>query len=104
MTNKTYDKTGVLRVIGQEKHSRNGNPRYRAILQTKEGDSIELLTLPDSGIAYSLKQFEDMTVMVQIGNYHNRECIYSIELVDKLLNELILNHNDILRWREPIEK
>ena len=78
---KTLTKyTGTLNILGRENNSVMGNPRYRAFIElTDEGDGFEVLTKPNSGIAYALTNFDGKKVTVELGDYHKRLNIYSLK-------------------------
>jgi hypothetical protein len=77
-TLNTY--TGTLHITGRENNSVMGNPRYKAFIElTDEGDGFEVLTKPNSMIAYELSNYDGKRVTVQLGDYHKRLNIYSIK-------------------------
>jgi len=77
-TLNTY--TGTLHITGRENNSVMGNPRYKAFIElTDEGDGFEVLTKPNSMIAYELSNYDGKRVTVQLGTYHKRLNIYSIK-------------------------
>lgn len=69
-------KTGELIHVVRERSSRNGNPRYRAIV-----DGVEFWTGVDSAHAYKLPNYRDKRVTVELKEVRGRLTLASIKEV-----------------------
>jgi hypothetical protein len=67
--------TGKLVDIQRMDSSRNGNPRFSAVV-----DNQEFVTQVDSKYGYSLENFEAKLVTVTIGSHYGRTTLNSIQL------------------------
>ena len=60
---------GKLVILGKERNSRNGNPRYRAAIVDATGNGFTFKTRPDSFNGYVLPRFEGKQVVATLGTY-----------------------------------
>ena len=71
---KTQERTGKLRVLSRLPSSRNGNPRYLLDI----GGTV-CRTAPDSGLAYSITNYEGDQVRAKIGTYRGHLTVHNVE-------------------------
>jgi hypothetical protein len=71
--------TGKLVVMERLKSSVNGNPRYSFVIVDSEGNLSPLIkTKPDSSYGYSITNYQDKMVSVEVGMYHNNLSLFDI--------------------------
>lgn len=72
---------GVLRIIQREKSSVNGNPRYLCFIDNGEGTGFSFVTQVDHTHGYSITNYENKKVIVEIGTLRNKAQLNRIELL-----------------------
>lgn len=76
---KTHILTGKLNIIERLKSSVNGNPRYNFVLVHSDGNLSALIkTKPDSSFGYSITNYRDKVVSVEVGSYRNNLSLFDI--------------------------
>lgn len=83
---ETMIHTGILTGITREKSSFYGNPRFSATLligQKIKGCQYEVTfkTAPNSGLGYSIQNFDGKEVTIELKWYYNQLTLSSIEKV-----------------------
>lgn len=69
--------TGTLYIIDKMKNSINGNPRYMVLV----GDTVAYTTV-DSGIAYSIGNYDGKRVQASIGSHYKTTSIADVKLAE----------------------
>lgn len=71
--------TGRLEIIERLNSSVYGNPRYSFIIVDSEGNVSPLIkTKPNSSFGYSITNYRDKVVSVEVGNYRNNLSLFGI--------------------------
>lgn len=79
MTKVTQIIGGKLNIIERLKSSVNGNPRYSFVIVDSEGNLSPLIkTKPDSSYSYSITNYRDKSVAVEVSMYHGSLSLVSI--------------------------
>jgi hypothetical protein len=60
---------GQLVILGRERNSRHGNPRFRAAIVDESGNGFTFKTRPDSMLAYRLPDLAGRAVVATLGTY-----------------------------------
>ena len=74
---KTYK--GKLVELIREKNSRNGNPRFTAIIQDWRGFVTMATTAPDSSLGYSIRNYDGHWIDYQTKQVRGRLTLLSVE-------------------------
>lgn len=74
--------TGTLHIVERLKSSVNGNPRYSCMLvATDERSAIAFKTGVDSSYGYSITNYREKIVNVELGELRSQLTLHSIETV-----------------------
>ena len=72
---------GILRIIQREKSSTNGNPRFLCFIDCGNNNVVSFVTQVDHSHGYSIHNYADKNVVVEIGTLRNRAQLHSIKSI-----------------------
>jgi hypothetical protein len=74
---KEREVRGGLKVLGRLPSSINGNPRYSLNV-----GGLDCCTAPDSGLAYSITNYDGKEVIAMVSPHYGRMTIRSVKTVE----------------------
>jgi hypothetical protein len=71
--------TGKLVIIKRLKNSTMGNPKFLCAIINEARTGFGFETATNSGHAYSIENYENKNVAVEIGTYRNKATLHTIK-------------------------